>query len=378
MKKGIDVSKHNGTIDWEKAKSGLDFAMLRIGFGGDISSQDDVQFNRNVSECERLGIPWGGYLYSYALNTSQAQSEAKHAIRLLKGKTPTYPIFIDMEDADGYKAKHGGIPSRSTNTAIVKTFCEALKAEGYKTGYYCNKDWYKNRLNPSELDYDFWFARPGVSSPDIACDIWQDEFPETGGRWPGANTSAGCDTDIAYTNYTKQSVVYAPDGAPYVSDTTMTLQLPKGNKYQLEVQCDAGRPNVVAGTGSVVDVSFGSQNGTKYYFILKGNGNVGQSSGIYINGDLCFNTNIISSVKSDTTQGIKMQKGDAYTVLLTSSVKPSASLSDNGVATIAGVFQNGTKTNEWLVPIVCYGAGNTVFQTQVPGEPVTKWFTIEG
>ena len=96
MKKGIDVSKHNGTIDWEKAKSGLDFAMLRIGFGGDISSQDDVQFNRNVSECERLGIPWGGYLYSYALNTSQAQSEAKHAIRLLKGKTPTYPIFIDM------------------------------------------------------------------------------------------------------------------------------------------------------------------------------------------------------------------------------------------------------------------------------------------
>ena len=62
MKKGIDVSNHNGKVDWKSAKNaGLQFAMLRCGYGSDISSQDDSQFARNVSECEKYGIPWGAY-----------------------------------------------------------------------------------------------------------------------------------------------------------------------------------------------------------------------------------------------------------------------------------------------------------------------------
>ena len=116
---GIDVSKHNGKVDWPTAKAaGLNFAMIRCGYGSDMASQDDQQWERNVKECDRLGIPWGAYLYSYALNANDAKSELQHALRLLKGKKPTYPVFIDMEDADGYKANHGGTPSKSTNTAI--------------------------------------------------------------------------------------------------------------------------------------------------------------------------------------------------------------------------------------------------------------------
>ena len=144
MTQGIDVSKHNGKVDWPTAKAaGLNFAMIRCGFGSDIKSQDDQQWERNVKECDRLGIPWGAYLYSYALNANDAKSELQHVLRLLKGKQPTYPVVIDMEDADGYKVNHGGIPSKSTNTAIIKTFCDGIKAAGYKPGYYCNRDWYR-------------------------------------------------------------------------------------------------------------------------------------------------------------------------------------------------------------------------------------------
>ena len=147
MTQGIDVSKHNGKVDWPTAKAaGLNFAMIRCGFGSDIKSQDDQQWERNVKECDRLGIPWGAYLYSYALNANDAKSELQHVLRLLKGKQPTYPVVIDMEDADGYKVNHGGIPSKSTNTAIIKTFCDGIKAAGYKPGYYCNRDWYATQI----------------------------------------------------------------------------------------------------------------------------------------------------------------------------------------------------------------------------------------
>ena len=123
--KGIDVSEHNGVIDWGKAKAdGVQFAMIRMGVGSDIMSQDDVQFEHNVQECERLGIPWGAYLYSYALNVQQARSEANHIKRLMKSKKPSYPVAFDMEDADHYKAKHG-MPSNSTLVDI----CEIVLLE---------------------------------------------------------------------------------------------------------------------------------------------------------------------------------------------------------------------------------------------------------
>ena len=105
--KGIDISHHN-TVDWEAAKqAGLKFAMLRCGYGSDLKEQDDRNFEANVEACDRLGIPWGAYLYSYALNTENAKSELAHLLRLLKGKKPLFPVAIDMEDGDGYKEKHG-------------------------------------------------------------------------------------------------------------------------------------------------------------------------------------------------------------------------------------------------------------------------------
>lgn len=193
--KGIDVSEHNGEIDWNKAKAaGLQFAILRCGFGQDEIGQDDKQFIRNATECERLGIPYGVYLYSYALNVGAIQGEINHVLRLLNGRTLSYPVYIDMEDADNYKANHGGIPSKQTNTDMIKAFCEAMLKVGYQAGYYCNKDWYENYICPEQLtNYSFWFARPGISQPDLKCHIWQNQFGEHGGCWEGAGQ---CDLDI--------------------------------------------------------------------------------------------------------------------------------------------------------------------------------------
>lgn len=159
--KGIDISSLNGDVNLRNIKeSGYDFAMIRCGFGSDSSYQDDKQFEANVQKCESLGIPWGAYLYSYALNTSDAISEAKHVIRLLKGKKPTLPIAFDMEDADGYK-KNNGMPSNSTLVSICKTFLSEIKKAGYYPMLYASLSWLNNQLNDSSLlnSYDVWVAQ---------------------------------------------------------------------------------------------------------------------------------------------------------------------------------------------------------------------------
>ena len=162
-KLGVDVSKHNGNVDWQSVKNAGygDFAIIRAGYGGDYTNQDDPQFERNVSECERLGIPYGVYLYSYALNTNDAKGEVNHILRLLKkvGKNFKYGVWFDMEDADGYKKKHG-MPSNSTLVDICYTFCEAVENAGYYAGIYASLSWLNNQLNNSKLDrFDKWVAQ---------------------------------------------------------------------------------------------------------------------------------------------------------------------------------------------------------------------------
>ena len=84
----IDVSSYNGFIQWDNMKNYIEGTIIRIGYGSDIQSQDDAAAIRNMDECERLGIPYGVYLYSYALDYYDAASETAHALTLLKGRYP--------------------------------------------------------------------------------------------------------------------------------------------------------------------------------------------------------------------------------------------------------------------------------------------------
>lgn len=160
-KKGVDISAHNGNVDIQKIKNaGYDYVMIRCGFGDDYTSQDDTKFEANVKKCEEAGMPWGVYIYSYALTTAEAESEAAHVIRLLNGKKPTLPVAFDMEDADGYKSKNG-MPSNATLVSICKTFFKKITAKNYYPILYANLSWIKNKLNDQTLldNYDIWLAQ---------------------------------------------------------------------------------------------------------------------------------------------------------------------------------------------------------------------------
>ncbi len=160
-KKGVDISAHNGNVDIQKIKNaGYDYVMIRCGFGSDYTSQDDSKFEANVKKCEEAGMPWGVYIYSYALTTAEAESEAAHVIRLLNGKKPTLPVAFDMEDADGYKNKNG-MPSNAMLVKICKTFFKKITAKKYYPILYANLNWIKNKLNDQTLldNYDIWLAQ---------------------------------------------------------------------------------------------------------------------------------------------------------------------------------------------------------------------------
>lgn len=159
-KKGVDIGDHNGKVNFEAIKkAGYVFAMLKLGYGSDIKDQDDVQFERNVKECERLGIPWGAWLYSYALNTDQAKSELSHMLRLLKGKKPTMPIALDVEDSDDYRKNHGGWTYQNV-TACTKIVLEGLEKAGYYPALYTGFDEIENYISPDVWKrYDMWFAQ---------------------------------------------------------------------------------------------------------------------------------------------------------------------------------------------------------------------------
>ncbi len=128
---GIDVSRHQGYIDWQQVKNaGIDFAIIRCGYGANTASQDDVRWEYNASSCESLGIPYGVYLYSYADNTSEIDGEVQHVLRLLKGHKPTLPVYIDIEENKQF-ALGGAVLSE-----FAKRFCSQMKSAGYKSGLY--------------------------------------------------------------------------------------------------------------------------------------------------------------------------------------------------------------------------------------------------
>ena len=156
---GIDVSEHQGRIDWNAVKaSGIDFAILRVGFGAPSwGGRVDYQFNRNISECERLGIPYGVYIYSYAFDNQQAADEASMVIDCLSGHNPRLPVYYDLEDktiiADG---RQSGIASRA------QIFCNKISSAGYKPGIYANLNWFNNILTDpvfKSSSWDHWIAQ---------------------------------------------------------------------------------------------------------------------------------------------------------------------------------------------------------------------------
>lgn len=173
--KGIDVSEWNGDIDWEKVKaSGVDFVIIRCGYGSAESGREDKYWRRNASECERLGIPYGVYIYSYAVNEEEALKEANYALRLIKRRNLSMPVFYDIEHE-----RHLAL-SKEEIASICEIFCTEIKSRGYVPGVYSG-EWIWNNLMTDEYfsgeNICKWVASYGAGEPAIY-DIWQ--YSETG------------------------------------------------------------------------------------------------------------------------------------------------------------------------------------------------------
>ena len=210
--KGIDVSTFQGKIDWDQVKGSgkVEFAMLRMGYGNDLPEQDDVQFERNVSECDRVGMPWGAYLYSYAVNQEQAKSEAEHILRLMEGKKPLYPVCLDVEDAC-----QKGL-TKEALTEIVYTILERVEAAGYYAMLYANKDWLENCLDMDRLGrFDVWLAQWN-EAPTYKGQfgIWQ---YTSEGSVPGIGGRVDLDETTGYRDYEEHIRQYYKPEEPEVS-----------------------------------------------------------------------------------------------------------------------------------------------------------------
>ena len=192
--KGIDVSYHNGTIDWKRVKqSEVEYAIIRCGYGTNDKNQDDKKWEENVKGCIDNNIPYGVYLYSYADTVEKASSEADHAIRLLQGKKLKYPVYYDLEE-DKLRDKI----SKQTIADIAQTFCDKLSAKGYTVVIYANKDWFTNYLTDSRFNnWTKWVAQYNtVCNYKGKYDMWQ---CSSTGRVPGI--SGNVDLNYSYSPF---------------------------------------------------------------------------------------------------------------------------------------------------------------------------------
>lgn len=153
--KGIDVSKHQGVIDWSKPD--VDFAIIRAGYGK-YQSQTDTQLKANMAGCKTYGIPVGIYWYSYATTVSDAVAEAQTCLAVIKPYQSqiVLPVFFDQE----YEKSIVALTNRE-RTDICKAFCKAIVDAGYKPGIYASFDWFNTKLIVKELGYPFWVAQYG-------------------------------------------------------------------------------------------------------------------------------------------------------------------------------------------------------------------------
>ena len=205
--KGIDVSQFNGLVNWEYVKrSGIDFAMIRIGYRGYGSAgnfAEDPYFRMNIEGAKKAGLKVGVYFFTQAVNKDEAIEEAKWVINILKqsgyAHQLDYPIAIDTEMS--------GAPNNSgradnldvaTRTAVCKAFCETIKQNGYTPMIYASRNWFYDNLNMNELNqFDIWLAQYNdVADYTGHYEIWQHSSTGT-----VSGVSGNVDLNIGYKIY---------------------------------------------------------------------------------------------------------------------------------------------------------------------------------
>ena len=169
MLQGIDVSENNGSVDWQAVKeAGIDFVIVRASYGK--TGRDDM-FLENVNGAHEAGLKVGAYHYSYALNTEEALQEAENCRNVIEeaGVFLELPVWFDMEDADGYKARNDFAFDPQEITNICRAFLDNIKLD---CGVYASLSWLNNYIDWHSLGCAVWNAQWGLED-DIQGMMWQ-------------------------------------------------------------------------------------------------------------------------------------------------------------------------------------------------------------
>ena len=239
-KRGIDIAEHQGDIDLWALKDEIDFVIIRVGYG--VSGYIDSMFERNTRLCEEVGLPYGFYWYSYALETEGAKKEAEHFLNAIKPFHPTYGCWFDMEDADGYKARYG-MPSNEELQDMCYAFCEAVEKAGYYTGVYASESWFYDELAGDKLSrFDKWVA----------------QWPTRGGEQTGLDTDPNKRSDVGLWQFTSKGYFEGYSGGLDTDYAYHEFPNPNGSN---PTPAPEPEPAPTSPQGSTFDLALGVMNG---------------------------------------------------------------------------------------------------------------------
>ncbi len=187
--KGIDVSYHNGIINWNKVRQSVDFAIIRAGYG---KSQMDRQFINNICGADTAGLKVGIYWFIYADDVSEAIANAEKCEELISKyrEIITMRVWADWE----YDSDKRNPQTKESRTAIVRAFCDYLSSKGYEVGVYSNVDYIENKFGDLSK-YPLWLARYSSGMGGYQPFMWQHSSK---GKVPGISTDV--DMNIYYGN----------------------------------------------------------------------------------------------------------------------------------------------------------------------------------
>lgn len=258
IQQGIDVSYHNGTLDWSTIKAaGVDFAILRAayrGYGTEGTLVRDAKFAEYMQGAMSQGIPVGAYIYSQAITTAEAVQEANYILNIVRGYSLDLPIVFDYEFA-GVKsgrldsAWSSGKLNKSKMTDIALAFCDTIKNAGYDAMVYANKTFLSKNLDHEVIEnagYEIWLAHY-TTNTNYTGDykIWQ---YTSSGKIPGiANKVFDCNFMYSGTISMSLKISNIPnqiyqgyDVAPSVTVTNGGTVLTEGTDYTVTYQNNSG------------------------------------------------------------------------------------------------------------------------------------------
>lgn len=192
MSRGIDISKHNGDIDFAKVKaSGIDFVIIRAGYGK-VMSQKDPRFEEYYASAKAVGLDVGAYWYSYANTIPEGVAEAQCCLEAIKGKRFEYPIYFDLEEQSQFAQ------GKKFCSELVNTFCQHLEVAGYFAGLYISRSPLQTHISDRVAKrYALWIAEYNKQCKySGSYGMWQHTSQ---GRVDGIKGDV--DLDICYVGY---------------------------------------------------------------------------------------------------------------------------------------------------------------------------------